>query len=151
MAQSLGYALSEEMVFDAEGRLRNPTFLDYKIMTAEDMPRLQTILVESEEPTGPFGAKSVGEVPMNATAPAVANAIYDAVGIRFRRLPITAERVFMALHAEGKGAWCGDGIRRARRGRRASTDLSAAPALRLCPRGCRRRRCGPRPHLISGR
>ncbi len=104
MAQSLGYALSEEMVFGPDGRLRNPTFLDYKIMTAEDMPRLETILVETEEPSGPFGAKSVGEVPMNATAPAIANAISDAIGIRFRRLPITAERVFMALHGDADRA-----------------------------------------------
>ncbi len=96
----LGMALMEEVVFE-DGRVLNPTFLDYKILTAEDMPRLQTFLVETEEPSGPFGAKSVGEVPMNATAPAIANAIYDAIGIRFRRLPITAERVFMALHGEG--------------------------------------------------
>ena len=97
VAQGLGYALIEEMRLDENGRMINPGFLDYKIFTAKDMPRLTTILVETEEPLGPYGAKSVGEVAINGPAPAVANAIYRAIGIRFRRLPIRSEDVWRAL------------------------------------------------------
>jgi CO/xanthine dehydrogenase Mo-binding subunit len=77
--------------------MTNPRFWDYKILTARDIPEVQTILVESEEPTGPFGAKSIGEVAINGPAPAIANAIYDAVGVRIRDLPITPEKVWRAL------------------------------------------------------
>jgi putative selenate reductase molybdopterin-binding subunit len=97
VAQSLGYALSEEMVLDNSGRMLNPGFLDYKIFTAKDMPKLTTILVETEEPLGPYGAKSIAEVPINAPAPAVANAIFHAAGIRLRQLPIRPEAVLRAL------------------------------------------------------
>ena len=97
VAQSLGYALTEEMVLDASGRVINPSFLDYKMLSAKDMPKLTTILVETEEPLGPYGAKSVSEIPINAPAPAVANAIYHAIGVRFRRLPIRPEDVLPAL------------------------------------------------------
>lgn len=97
VAQSLGYALSEEMLLDGSGRMINPSFLDYKMFTAKDMPKLTTILVQTEEPLGPYGAKSVAEVPINAPAPAVANAIYHAIGVRFRKLPIRPEDVLRAL------------------------------------------------------
>jgi len=97
VAQSLGYALSEEMVLDKSGRMVNPGFLDYKIFTAKDMPKLTTILVETEEPLGPYGAKSVGEVAINAPAPAVASAVFHAIGVRFRQLPIRPEAVLRAL------------------------------------------------------
>ena len=97
VAQSLGYALSEEMLLDNSGRMVNPSFLDYKMFTAKDMPKLTTILVETEEPLGPYGAKSVGEIAINGPAPAVANAIFHAIGIRFRKLPIRPEDVLRAL------------------------------------------------------
>jgi len=97
VAQSLGYALCEEMMLDDSGRMVNPSFLDYKMFTAKDMPKLTTILVETEEPLGPYGAKSIAEVPINAPAPAVANAIFHAVGVRFRKLPIRPEDVLRAL------------------------------------------------------
>jgi CO/xanthine dehydrogenase Mo-binding subunit len=71
--------------------------MDYKIFCAADMPKLTTILVEDPEPTGPFGAKSVAEVAINGSAPAVANAVYDAIGVRMRSLPLTAEKVLQAL------------------------------------------------------
>jgi CO/xanthine dehydrogenase Mo-binding subunit len=96
VAQSLGYALTEEMLLDASGRMINPSFLDYKMFTAKDIPKLTTILVPTEEPLGPYGAKSIAEVPINAPAPAVANAIYHAIGIRFRKLPIRPEDVLRA-------------------------------------------------------
>ncbi len=97
VAQGLGYALTEEMLLDDKGRMVNASFLDYKIATSKDMPKLTTILVETDEPLGPYGAKSIGEVAINGPAPAIANALYNAIGIRFRRLPIRAEDVLFAI------------------------------------------------------
>jgi putative selenate reductase molybdopterin-binding subunit len=96
-AQGLGYGLTEEMVLDASGRVINPSFLDYKMLGPKDMPKLTTILVETEEPLGPYGAKSISEIPINAPAPAVANAVYHAIGVRFQKLPIRPEDVLRAL------------------------------------------------------
>jgi putative selenate reductase molybdopterin-binding subunit len=100
VAQGLGYALAEELVLDAAGRVVNANFCDYKIFTAKDMPRLTTILVETEEPLGPYGAKSIAEVPINGVAPAVANAVFDATGIRLRKLPIRPDAVLKALREQ---------------------------------------------------
>jgi putative selenate reductase molybdopterin-binding subunit len=100
VAQGLGYALTEELLLDAAGRPVNPNFLDYKMFGAQDMPKLTTILVETHEPLGPYGAKSISEVPINGPAPAIANAIFHAVGVRIRKLPIRPEDVLRALHAE---------------------------------------------------
>ena len=97
VAMGIGYALSEEMLYDADGRLLNGDLVDYKIMHADDLPRLQTIVVQSWEPTGPFGAKSVAEVPTNGPAPAIANAIRHALGVRLTQLPMTPDRVLRAL------------------------------------------------------
>ena len=97
VTMALGYALSEEVKFDEQGRVRNPGFVDYKVMSTLDMPKMTTFLVEDTEYTGPFGAKSAGEVPTNGMAPAIANAIYDALGIRIRSLPITPEKILQAL------------------------------------------------------
>jgi putative selenate reductase molybdopterin-binding subunit len=69
----------------------------------QDMPKLTTILVPTEEPLGPYGAKSIAEVPINGVAPAVANAIYNAVGVRIRELPIRPERVLCALREKETG------------------------------------------------
>ena len=85
------------MLYDADGRLLNGDLVDYKIMHADDLPRLQTIVVQSWEPTGPFGAKSVAEVPTNGPAPAIANAIRHALGVRLTQLPMTPDRVLRAL------------------------------------------------------
>ena len=100
VAQGLGYALTEELVLDSAGRPLNPNFLDYKMYGPQDMPKLTTILVETDEPLGPYGAKSISEVPINGPAPAIANAIFHAVGVRIRKLPIRPEDVLRALHAE---------------------------------------------------
>jgi putative selenate reductase molybdopterin-binding subunit len=97
VAQGIGYTLTEQMQLDEQGRMINPTFLDYKILSAKDMPKLTTILVETDEPLGPYGAKSIGEIAIDGPAPAIANAIYHAIGIRFRKLPILAEDVWRAL------------------------------------------------------
>lgn len=102
LAMGLGYALSEEMV-TVEGRVLNTTFADYLIPTAVDVPPMTVAIVEQPDPTGPFGAKGVGEPSLLPTAPAIVNAIYDAVGIRLRELPVTAERVLAALREKDKG------------------------------------------------
>ena len=97
VTQGMGYALTEELLLDGVGRPLNPNFTDYKIFSAKDMPKLTTILVETDEPLGPFGAKSISEVPINGPAPAIANAIYNAVGVRIRKLPMRPEDVLVAL------------------------------------------------------
>jgi probable selenate reductase molybdenum-binding subunit len=99
IANGIGYALFEEMVFDDRGRLRTPDYARYKIPGPQDLPRLETILVESYEPTGPMGAKSVSEIGINAPIPAIANAIHDATGLWLTKTPFTAERVWRALQS----------------------------------------------------
>ena len=99
------------MVLDGAGRMVNPNFLDYKVLTAKDMPRLQTILVGTEEPLGPYGAKSIAEVPINTATPAAVHAIFHAIGVRFRKLPIHPEDVLRALREkERAGAQPGPAI-----------------------------------------
>ena len=85
------------MIYDEEGRVRNANLLDYAIPTAPDMPDIRTVLVEEGCEHGPYGAKGVGEPPIIPGAAAVANAIYDAVGVRVTELPMTPERVVAAL------------------------------------------------------
>jgi putative selenate reductase molybdopterin-binding subunit len=99
VTQGLGYALTEELLLDDAGRPLNANFLDYKIFSAKDMPKLTTILVRTEEPLGPYGAKSISEVPINGPAPAIANAIFHATGARMRKLPMRPEDVLRALQA----------------------------------------------------
>ena len=100
VTQGMGFALTEELVLDEAGRPLNANFLDYKILSAKDMPKLTTLLVETHEPLGPFGAKSISEVPINGPAPAIANAIYNAIGVRIRKLPIRPVDVLRALRAK---------------------------------------------------
>ncbi|MBI3734577.1 MAG: molybdopterin-dependent oxidoreductase [Chloroflexi bacterium] len=97
MVQALGYALCEEMPYDESGRLLTTRFADYHIFQADETPPLQAILVPTYEPSGPYGAKAVAEIPMDGVAPAIANAVVDAVGVRVRDLPITPEKVWRAL------------------------------------------------------
>jgi CO/xanthine dehydrogenase Mo-binding subunit len=93
----ISYALHEDYIFSGRGRMLNDTFWDYKIFTAPDIPEMDTIIVESGEETGPFGAKSVSEIGLNGPMPAIANAIYDAVGIRLFDAPFTPDKVMAAL------------------------------------------------------
>jgi len=102
VAQGIGLALNEEIVFQ-DGKVKNPNFTDYKYLTSMDVPSITSILVETNEPHGPFGAKGLGEAVMIATAPAVANAVYHATGIRFKELPITPEKVLRALKEKKEG------------------------------------------------
>ncbi len=97
MVQALGYGHCEEMVYDENGRMVNPAFGPYKIYRADEMPELGVILVQTVEPSGPFGAKAVAEIPKDGVAPAIANAVYHATGVRIRRIPFTPERVWQAL------------------------------------------------------
>jgi putative selenate reductase molybdopterin-binding subunit len=95
----LSYALCEEFLFDQKGRVRNDSFREYKIFCTRDLPEIQTILVPTHEPTGPYGAKSVSEISINGPLPVISNAIFDAVGIRLREAPYKPERVLAALLA----------------------------------------------------
>jgi len=109
LAMGVGYALSEEMVV-REGQVGNLSFADYLVPTALDIPPTEVAIVEVPDPTGPFGAKGIGEPSLLPTAPAIVNAIYDAVGVRLRELPVTAERVLAALRArEGEAGSSGGG------------------------------------------
>ncbi|BAZ52890.1 4-hydroxybenzoyl-CoA reductase [Nostoc sp. NIES-4103] len=97
IAMGIGYALMEELLFDKQGTILNPKLRDYRIPTAADIPPIEVILVEQSDPYGPFGAKGVGEITTNCTAPAIANAIAHATGCRLYQLPMTPERVFQQL------------------------------------------------------
>jgi CO/xanthine dehydrogenase Mo-binding subunit len=96
VAMGVGYGTMEEMVVD-QGRVRNPQFTDYVLPTALDVPEIVTSIVERPEPTGPFGAKGIGEPSLLPTAPAIVNAIQDAVGVRIRELPATPEKILRAI------------------------------------------------------
>jgi len=95
--QSLGMALTEGLIFDDNGRLTNPSLLDYRKLTAADLPSLETIIVEVPSPAGPFGARGVGEPPIVPAPAAIANALQDATGARLTELPLSPERIALAL------------------------------------------------------
>ncbi len=101
VANGIGYALTEEYLFTAGGRVRNADLSRYKIPGTMDLPPIRVILVDSYEPTGPMGAKSIAEIGINGPAPSIANAIYHAVGLRLTRTPFTPERVWRALREAG--------------------------------------------------
>ncbi|MBI5480473.1 MAG: molybdopterin-dependent oxidoreductase [Deltaproteobacteria bacterium] len=101
VSMGVGEALFEEVVFGADGRIQNPSLADYRIPTALDVPPIEAIVVESDEPNGPFGAKEVGEGGIMPTIPAVLNAIYDATGVRVEELPASPERILAALRRDG--------------------------------------------------
>jgi xanthine dehydrogenase molybdenum-binding subunit len=100
--QGIGHTLYEDYQIDMQtGRSLNANFVDYKMPLAMDMPPIHTILLEAApDPGGPFGAKGVGEDPIVAIGPAIANAVYDAIGVRFRHYPIRPEQVLQALAAK---------------------------------------------------
>ncbi|MCB9722700.1 MAG: xanthine dehydrogenase family protein molybdopterin-binding subunit [Spirochaetaceae bacterium] len=100
--QGIGMALWEEYLFDAEGRMENPGFLDYRMPVASDLPMIDAVIVEVPNPLHPYGVRGVGETPIVPPLATVANAVRDATGIRFHRLPITPVRVLEALEG-GEG------------------------------------------------
>ena len=97
MTQALGYAVCEEMIYDNLGRAREQDLDHYHIFRADEMPDLTSIFVETFEPTHPFGVKAVAEIPMDGVAPAVGNAVLDAIGVNIDENPITPEKVWKAL------------------------------------------------------
>ena len=103
VAMGYGYGMMEEMVLE-NGQVKNPQFTDYLLPTALDVPEIATALVERPDPTGPFGAKGVGEPSLLPTAPAIVNAIQNAIGVRIRDLPVTPEKVLKALEQRSGAA-----------------------------------------------
>lgn len=103
IVQGIGFALLEEMQRD-KGKVTNPTLADYKLCTSRDAPEIVTLLIEGAPGAGPFQAKSIGELPTCPIAPAVANAVFDAIGVRISDLPITGEKIVKALKESGLAA-----------------------------------------------
>jgi xanthine dehydrogenase molybdenum-binding subunit len=93
----VGYAINEEILYNEHGKQQNYSYFNYMLPTAADRPEIEAVIIEANDPTGPFGAKGVGETGMVPTPAAIMNAVYDAVGIRFKELPMNAEKVFKAL------------------------------------------------------
>ena len=100
ISMGVGFALEEEILFDSQGRQVNPNLTNYIVPTSLDMPEVEVDIVDNYDPTGPFGAKGVGEPTLVPTAAAILNAIYNAVGVRITSLPATAEKVFGAIQAK---------------------------------------------------
>jgi len=95
-AMGTGYALTERLILE-KGEVMNPNFRDYKILTAKDVIPVEPVIIETVDRDGPYGAKGIGEPGCVPTAPAIANAIYDAIGLRIKDLPITPEKIVRAL------------------------------------------------------
>ena len=99
--QGIGWALNEEYLFDEDGRMLNPTMLDYRMPTALDVPMIDTVIIEVPNPSHPFGVRGVGEPPIVPPPPAIANAIKNATGVRMTELPMSPPRVFEAITKNG--------------------------------------------------
>jgi CO/xanthine dehydrogenase Mo-binding subunit len=97
LAMGIGSALHEHLVVDDQGKVRNPSFLDYHLVTSLDLPQIIPIIVECAEPEGPYGAKGLGEPGLAPTPAAIGNAVADALGVRIHDLPLTPERVYWAI------------------------------------------------------
>jgi putative selenate reductase molybdopterin-binding subunit len=96
--KTIGHSLFEEMVLDERGRCLNANLLDYKVPMIHDLPDdFRAVLVETDDPFGPFGGKSVSEIACNGAAPAIAAAIHDATGVWLRSWPFSAEKILRAL------------------------------------------------------
>tara|TARA_B100000700_G_scaffold325852_1_gene435744 strand:- start:2630 stop:4918 length:2289 start_codon:yes stop_codon:yes gene_type:complete len=96
--QGIGWALSEEYVYDDQGQMRNASFLDYRMPTALDLPMINTVILETPADDGAFGIRGVGEPPIIPPPAAIGNAIHDAIGVRMNQLPMSPERVFEAMN-----------------------------------------------------
>jgi carbon-monoxide dehydrogenase large subunit len=103
VVMGLGYALHERLQFE-DGRVINPSFMDYKLPSSQEIPEIVSIPVEVPLPEGPFGAKGIGELAVVGIAPAIGNAIYDAFKVRIKDLPLFPERVLSALEDRGSGS-----------------------------------------------
>lgn len=99
VVQGLGTTFSEVMIYDGEGKLMTNGLVDYKIPTVKDIPKeMEVYFVETPQLDGPFGARGIGEHPMISVTSVVANALANATGVEIKDLPLTSERVYMALH-----------------------------------------------------
>jgi xanthine dehydrogenase molybdenum-binding subunit len=98
--QGIGWALNEEYVFDSQGRMQNPSYLDYRMPTALDVPMIETIIVEVPNPAHPYGVRGVGETPIVAPPAALAAAIHQATGVRMQELPMSPPRLWAAIRNE---------------------------------------------------
>lgn len=101
MSMGLGYALSEQLLYDAKGKPLNDNLLDYKLPTAMDTPKLNVIFVEVPDPTGPFGNKALGEPPAIPVAPAIRNAVLHATGVAVDSLPLDPQKMVEHFKAAG--------------------------------------------------
>ena len=102
LAMGIGSALHEHLVIDEKGKVRNPSFLDYHLVTALDLPEMIPIIVECPEPEGPYGAKGLGEPGLAPTPAAIGNAVADAIGVRVYDLPLSPEQVYWAIQKDKK-------------------------------------------------
>src|SRR5262245_21111412 len=105
--QGIGWALNEEYIYDADGRVENPGFLDYRIPVCSDVPMIDTVIVEVPNPRHPYGVRGVGETPIVPPMAAIANAMANALGIRFTQLPMSPPRVLAAIEGTGTAAKAG--------------------------------------------
>ncbi|MCE5342285.1 MAG: molybdopterin-dependent oxidoreductase, partial [Eubacteriales bacterium] len=101
MSMGIGYALSEELLYDDKGRPQNDNLLDYKLPTAMDQPDLETSFVELIDPSGPYGNKALGEPPAISPAPAIRNAVLQATGVCFNTLPLSPQKLVEGFVAAG--------------------------------------------------
>jgi putative selenate reductase molybdopterin-binding subunit len=102
LTQALGYGISEEMLYDQRGNLLTANLSDYRLFNSSDMPVLEISLVEGEELSHPLEVRTSTEIPVDGVAPAIANAVADAIGVRLRQIPLTPERVLRALRARAQ-------------------------------------------------
>ena len=97
VAQGIGWALNEEYIYDKDGKVDNPGFLDYRMPVCSDLPMLDNMIIEIPNPKHPQGVRGVGEVPLVPSLAAIRNAVYDALGIRFYDLPMSPPKVLEAM------------------------------------------------------
>lgn len=97
LVQGIGMALYEDVIYDEKGKNHSESFMQYRLPSRQDIGEIEVVFESSFEPSGPFGAKSIGEIVINTPSPAIANAVYNATGVRIRELPITPEKVFMGM------------------------------------------------------
>jgi CO/xanthine dehydrogenase Mo-binding subunit len=102
VAQGIGWALNEEYVYDTEGRMRNPTYLDYRMPTSLDLPMIECLLVEVPNPDHPYGVRGVGEVPIAPPPAGINAALRNALGVRLYELPMSPPRVLDATQTTAK-------------------------------------------------
>ena len=102
IAQGIGMALFEDIVYNEKGKTYSNSFMQYKIPSRLDVGKIRVEFESSYEPTGPFGAKSIGEIVINTPSPAISNAVQNAVGVIIRELPITAEKVYRGMQENEK-------------------------------------------------